>query len=489
MKDIKNIVAFDCGNSSIRVILGRFDGESMQTQVVHQVEQKEIAVNGYFYWDILRIFTELKRGLMMAHRQCGRIDSAGVCTWGIDFGMIGHQGQLLGNPLCYRNGMGAKIIEELSEQEQREMFDLTGIQNHQMNSLYQLAAYEKAFPEQAGAAESILLIPDLLCYLFTGEKKGERSIASTTQYYNVTEKQYSDPVLLKFSLDASLFPPLADNGDVIGTLSQHIADELKINRFPFVCVPSHDTASAVAAVPADEKDFIFLSSGTWGLIGTELEEPIVNDEIYQSGLTNEQGAFSTITLLKNGAGMYIVQRIRAELSVEGKKLSWDEMVKMAQRAKDDSLLFDPNDERLFNPPCMIDAIREILRETGQNGDCSIEEIIRAFYESVAMSYKYTADQISAVTKKEYKGFYIIGGGSNNMFLNQLVASATGMNVTAGPAEATSLGNVMVQLAHFDDKFYDLSALRTIVRRSIKTRQFKPQVSSGGKYNRFLEYIK
>lgn len=489
MKETKNIVAFDCGNSSVRVILGRFDGEKIETEVVHQIEHKEIALNGFFYWDILRIFSELQKGLRLAHRQCGRIDSAGICTWGIDFGIIGKQGQLLGNPLCYRNGMGAEVIKGLTKHQQREMFDLTGIHNHQMNSLYQLTAYKKAFAEQVNAAKSILLIPDLLCYLFTGEKHGERTIASTTQYYSVIDKEYCAPVIDKFSLDSSLFPPLVENGEVIGTLRQQIADELKINRFPFVCVPSHDTASAVAAVPADKKDFIFLSSGTWGLIGTELNTPIINDKVYENGLANEEGAFSTITLLKNGAGMFVVQRIRAELSAAGKKLSWEQMVALAKSAKDDSLLFDPNDERLFNPPSMIEAIRGLLKETGQNSDCSTEEIIRSFYESIAMSYKYTADQISAVTDKEYEGFYIIGGGSNNMFLNQLVANATGMSVTAGPSEATSLGNILVQLVHFDENLKELSALRAIVRRSIKTRQFKPQVSSDKKYSRFLEYIK
>jgi len=483
---VKNIVAFDCGNSSVRVILGRYDGVKVQTKVVHQVEHKEIAVNGVFYWDVLHIFTELQRGLMLAHRECGHIDSAGICTWGIDFGMIGQQGQLLSNPLCYRNSLALGVLEKLSETEKREMFDLTGIHNHQMNSLYQLVAYREAFPEQLAATKSILLMPDLLSYLFTGEKKGERTISSTTQYYGVVEKDYSKAVIEKFELDETLFPPLMENGEKIGEIRPEIAEELKINAFPFVCVPAHDTASAVASVPAKEKDFIFLSSGTWGLFGTELDTPIVSDKVYEFGLANEEGAFRTTTLLKNGAGMYIVQRIRAELATMGKKLTWDEMVDMARSAKDDSLLFDPNSEELYNPPSMIEAIRDLLRKSGQNGNCSIEEIIRAFYESVAMSYKFCTDQITKATGKKYESLYIIGGGSNNMFLNQLTANATGMTVTAGPPEATSLGNIMTQLVYFDDDLNNLSDLRKIIRKSVQTKQFKPQATSDAKYARFLE---
>ena len=485
-RDIKNIVAFDCGNSSVRVILGTYDGESIKTQVIHQVEHKEIVINGIYYWDILHIFSQLQEGLMLAHRKCGHIDSAGICTWGIDFGMIGYQDQLLSNPICYRNGLGLAPLEKLSTQEKRKMFDDTGIHNHQMNSLYQLLAYRDMFPKQLEATKSLLMIPDLLYYLFTGEKKADRTIASTTQYYSVIDQDYSKPVIDKFDLDATRFAPFVENGEAVGVLREAIAQDLKINQFPFVCVPAHDTASAVAAVPAKEKDFIFLSSGTWGLVGTELESPIVNDKIYDFGLANEQGALNSITLLKNGAGMFIVQRIKKELATLGKNLSWDEIVAMAKSAKDDSLLFDPNNEKLFNPPVMIEAIRQLLTESGQNGDCSVEEIICAFYGSMAMSYRYYADQISEVTGKRYESLYVIGGGSKNMFLNQLIANATGMTVTAGPAEATSIGNILVQLVYHDHDLETLADLRKIVSKSIKTQQFKPQAVCDDKYARFLK---
>lgn len=488
-ENVKNLVAFDCGNSSIRVLLGQFDGKKIETTVVHQVENKEIKINEYYYWDILYIFHELQRGLKMAYQECGHIDSAAISTWGIDFGMVGEQGQLIANPLCYRNGLGGIVLDRLSLSQQRDMFDVTGIHNHQMNSLYQLLAYRETFPEQLDVVKHILLMPDLLCYLFTGKQYGERTIASTTQYYSVPDKNYSKSVISKFNLDPTQFPPLINNGQVIGTIQEAIAEDLKINVFPFICVPSHDTASAVAAVPAKESDFIFISSGTWGLVGTELKEPIVNEAVYNSGLANEEGALGTITLLRNGAGMFILQRIREELSKTAKRHTWDEIVSMAKDAKDQSLLFDPNSKKLFNPPSMMNAIRELLKSLAQNGDCSVKEMIRAVYASIALSYRYTIEQISSVTKKTYNNIYIIGGGSRNDFLNQLVANATGMNVTAGPAEATSLGNLAVQIVYHSDKVNGLENIREIIRRSVNTREFAPeQKIDGFEYQRYLRYI-
>jgi len=489
MREIRNIVAFDCGNSSIRVILGRFDGEHIEPTLVHQVEQKEIEINGLFYWDILYIFSELQKGLQAAYRECGRIDSAGICTWGIDFGMIGGQGQLISNPLCYRNSLGGRVLQRLSPDERRQMFDLTGIHNHQMNSLYQLKAYQEEFPEQLAAVKGILLIPDLLAYLFTGVRAGERTIASTTQYYSVIDKDYSKAVLEKFSLEPTLFPPLIENGAVIGEIKPEIANSLKINTFPFICVPSHDTACAAAAAPAAEGDFAFISSGTWNLIGTELAKPIVNDDVYASGLANEGGVFNTITLLKNSAGMFIIQRIRSEMAASGKKLSWDEIVAMAVSAGDDTLLFDPNDGSLYNPASMTEAIRMLFTKTGQNASCSLEEVIRSVYESLAQSYKYVLDGIEKITGKTYESIHIIGGGSKNGFLNQLAADATGKRVYAGPSEATGLGNIGVQIASAFTGRDKLKEIRRIIRQSVHTEEYLPcTVNHADKYKRYLELM-
>lgn len=482
-----NCVAFDCGNSSVRVVLGRYDGERIHMEVLHQVENREIEVQGIFYWDILYIFRELQKGLQMAYRKCGHIDSVGVCTWGIDFGLLNAQGQLIGNPMCYRNSLAAGVLSELDDEALRFMFDNTGIHNDQINTVYQLLGYRRAFPESYGIAKQLLMTPDLLVYLFTGEKRGEPTIASTSQYYSVTDNDYSDPVLNRWNINKSLLPPLVQNAQCIGYLKKSIADELHVNPCPFICVPSHDTACAIAAIPATGEDFLYVSSGTWGLIGTELQTPIVDDAVYQKGFANEGGAFSTTTFLKNSAGMFIIQRVRNELRAKGNNLSWDEIVALGKQAQDDSLVFDPNHKSLFNPPSMLEAIRSLLAQTGQKQNCTDAEAIRAVYESMALNYKAVTDDIASVTKKEYPHLHIVGGGAQNRFLNQLCANATGKKVIAGPFEATSLGNIGVQLIYHNSAQSSLSAVRDILRNSVDTSVYAPQGTlNASMYDKFLE---
>ncbi|MGI6168170.1 MAG: rhamnulokinase [Christensenellales bacterium] len=486
-KNSLNCVAFDCGNSSVRVVLGQYDGKRIHMEVVHQVENREIEVQGIFYWDILHIFHELQKGLQMAYRKCGRIDSVGVCTWGIDFGLLNKQGQLLGNPMCYRNSLAAGVLSELDSNTRRFMFDQTGIHNDQINTIYQLLGYRRAFPETYDIADRLLLIPDLLVYLFTGEQRGEPTIASTTQYYNVTDNDYSQSVLQHWNLDPALLPPLVQNAELIGCLKRSIADELHINACPFICVPSHDTACAIAAIPASSEDFLYVSSGTWGLIGTELQKPIISDAVYEKGFANEGGAFSTTTFLKNSAGMFIIQRVRRELRAQGIDLSWDEIVSLGKQAEDASLVFNPNHPSLFNPPSMLEAIRKLLAQTGQKENCSHAEVIRAVYGSMALCYKAVTDDIAAITQKEYPTLHIVGGGAQNQFLNQLCADATGKQVIAGPYEATSLGNIGVQLIYHKAADHSLAAVRNILRDSIDSVAYSPQETlRASQYDTFLE---
>jgi len=250
---IKNYVAFDCGNSSIRVLSGLFDGERIETELVHQVPNEAVKVNGIFYWDILYIFRELQRGLQKCYLEFGPVESVGISTWGIDFGLLGESQQLLGNPLCYRNTFGEIILNTLSQKEKEKLFNATGILEHSMNSLYQLIGIKEYLPEYYKEAKQLLLIPDLLAWLFTGRICGEPTIASTTQILNMRDWTYSSEVINHFNLNDSLLPPLTKHGDVYGDLKLDIADFLKINVCPFVSVPSHDTASAVVSVPAERE--------------------------------------------------------------------------------------------------------------------------------------------------------------------------------------------------------------------------------------------
>ncbi len=463
-----NCLAFDCGNSSFRVVLGTFDGTRTNMEVISQVSHNTIEINGLYYWDILHVYEGLKQALKEAYQRTGHIDSIGICTWGVDFGFLDKNGFLLANPLCYRNSIGEEQLSGLSAEEKRWMFDKTGIQNNRINSLYQLTGIKRIMPELFGITSDLLMIPDLLCYFFTGEKYTEFSIASTTQMLDVRSKQYSKDVLDRFGIPQKMLKPLKQHGEVVGMLRQSIAEELRIPVCPVICVPSHDTACAVAAVPAKEEDFLFISSGTWSLIGTEMQTPAITQEVYERDFANEGGVFNTITLLKNSAGMHILQCIRRDLELEGKKYTWDEIVRLARSYQGKPAIFDPNSYELFNPKNMISAIRNLLKDD----NATIEQVLSSTYTSLAFTYRKTVEQIQEVTNKDYSSIYVVGGGSQNAYLNQLTSDLTGKKVFSGPKEATSLGNIGVQLvSHI--KGFGLADIREMVRNSEPILPFDP----------------
>lgn len=463
-----NCVAFDCGNSSFRTVLGQFDGTRTTMEVISQVSHNTIEVNGLYYWDILHVFDGLKQGLKEAANRVGHIDSIGICTWGVDFGFLDQNGFLLANPLCYRNSIGEEELSALSDAEKRWVFEQTGIQNNRINSLYQLTGIKRIMPDLFGIARHLLLIPDLLGYFFTGEKFTEFSIASTSQLLDVRSNTYSQAVINRFGLSHSMLKPLKKHGEVIGMLEDSIADELRISSCPVICVPSHDTACAVTAVPTQDKDFLFISSGTWSLIGTELREPIINQKVFDRDFANEGGVFNTITLLKNSAGMHILQGIKRDLELDGKKYSWDEIVDLARAYRGAPSLFNPNSFELFNPKNMVSAISSLMKDC----DGSIEQIVASTYTSLAFTYRRAIEQIQEVTGKDYPCIYIVGGGSQNAYLNQLTADLLGKKVVSGPKEATSLGNIGVQLvAHVDD--FGLGDIREMVKNSEVISSFQP----------------
>ena len=467
MGDKKNYVAFDCGNSSIRVLSGLFDGEKIETKLIHQVPNEAINVNNVFYWDILYIFRELQTGLQKAFFEYGPVESVGISTWGIDFGLLGKSGQLLGNPLCYRNTFGETVLKGLTKAEKDKIFQATGIPDHPMNSLYQLLGIREYLPEYYKEAENFLLIPDLLAWLFTGEICGEPTIASTTQILNMRDWTYSSEVIDHFKLVPPLFPPLTKHGEIYGNLKQNIADSLKVNVCPFVSIPSHDTASAVVSVPAESDDFLFISSGTWSLIGTELKEPIINAGVYREGFANEGGALGTITFLKNSTGMHILQNIKREMEKDGRKYSWDDLVNMADSCNGIVPVFDPNDNSFYNPPDMPAAICEYVKK-----NLTPSEVLASAYISLACSYKRSIEKIEKLSEKKYKVIHIVGGGCRNDNLNQITSDITGKTVIAGPEEATSLGNIGIQLKK-DQPDLKLLQIRQILKKSITTRSFMP----------------
>ncbi len=465
-------VAIDCGNSSVRVVLGIFDGNKFTTTVVGQTPHREIMVNGVWHWDILFLFEYIKAGLKKAHDLAGNIDSAGIATWGIDHGLIAPGGLLLANPFCYRNSFGQTGLSRLSPAERRFMFDHTGIQCDKINSVFQMLGYRDLYPEYWQAADKILLIPDLLNFLLTGEMNSDASITSTTQLFNVVDNAYSLPVLDKFELASTLFPPMAAHGQERGILRAAIAEELGINRFPVVSVPAHDTAAAVAAIPSSGQEPLFISSGTWSLVGIELPEAIINDAVFASGLANESGALGSITLLKNSAGLFIAQRLKKEGDLAGNPKTWDQIVREIDMDKLPCGCIDPNDEAFFNPSSMRKAIRDYVVAGGGKEPAADADYYRITYESLAESYRQVIAAIENATGKTFDTLNIIGGGSQNTLLNQLAAQAVGKTVVAGPVEATSLGILGVQLL-YEGSAANLADIRAVMRNSCLTTVFKP----------------
>lgn len=488
MSRTKNIVALDCGNSSYRIVLGRYDGERITTEVIDQKPNNMIRVGDYFYWDFLMIYHEFKQSLKKVASMVDQIDSVGVCTWGIDFALFEKNGNMLSNPLSYRNTIGEEHLSKLNEEQKKNLFNQTGIFCDRINSIYMLMGIKEKMPEIYATTDKILMVPDVLNYMLTGVMVNEPSELSTTQLMDVSRKQVNPTVCEQFEIPYNWFNKIGVHGEKIGTIRKNILDELKIDYdIPVVCVPSHDTASAVVAIPTKEKNFAFISSGTWSLIGTELDSPIINEEVWNNNLTNELGAFGKVTLLKNSAGMFLVQRIKKELEeVLNRELTWSEIDLMADDYMDEIPLFNINDGRFFNPTNMIDEIWSYLKETNQVGDAlNYGAIIKAVYVSIACCYAQTIAQIEGITGKSFEGIYIVGGGSRNKAINKLTSMLTGKKVIACDKESTSLGNIAVQLKYFDSDL-DIFSIRDIIGNSIETVEYIECSQPNNLVNRYVE---
>lgn len=476
----KTIVGFDCGNSSYRVVLGKYDGVRIVTEVIDQIPNDMIKVGDYYYWDILRLFSDFKIILKKLVGKGEKIDSIGISTWGVDFALFDNKGNMLNNPLSYRNLFGDVHLSKLTEQDKNEMFQNTGILCDKINSIYLLEGMKEKMPEIYKAADKLLMIPDILNYMLTSKMLNEPSEFSTTQLMNVNSKSVSELVCQRMNISNELFSSIGKHGELIGFLQNDIKEEIGADYdIPVICVPSHDTAAAVLAVPALEDDFAFISSGTWALVGTELNEPILFDEIYQSNLTNELGAFDTITLLKNGTGMFIIQRIKKEYEIDVKQdITWSDIVELSNNYEGDNIpLINVNNIRFFNPKQMGREIWNYLQETNQvEGDFSWSVVVRAVYESMACSYAITISDTQKVTKKKFDYIYIVGGGAKNEVVNQMTANCTGKTVIACFGESTAMGNIAAQLKYFDHSL-DLKSIREIVKNSVDTKTYIPDKST------------
>jgi len=473
------ILGIDCGNSSVRVVVGTVTDSSVELDVILQSPNSMTRIGDWFVWDPIYIFREILRGMALASNQYERIDSIGVATWGVDFGLFSPEGILLGDVLAYRNEAGASYYDRLSPEDEKTYFDLTGILSDKINSAYLLQAVRDRLPTVYKQASRLLMISDILNYYLTGVMINEPSMLSTTQLFNAQDQTLSQEICRLMDLRSDLIGPVSQHGQKIGFLRPEIMAELNMtgDPIPVISVPSHDTAAAVLAAPSQAGEpLAFISSGTWSLLGMEMEKALVNDQVFQAGFTNEVGAFGTTTLLANSMGLFLLQKLKQEYELEeGKACSWDEFYAIRSRGRQDKpFLFNVNDRAFFNPPSMLEAImKRILEEGGSASPQSKwQTAISAAVESLACSYALGMENLGRATGRAIDRIYVVGGGTRDSELNQLTANRTGRPVLLGSPESTSLGNILAQTSYLAG--YSMEQIRDIARRSFPPREVAPQ---------------
>lgn len=487
----KSFLAVDLGATSGRVICGTIENGKLKMEDLHKFPNELLSVHGSFYWDIFLLYRHIREGLAIAARKGIKPVSIGVDTWGVDIAFVGEDGSLMGLPYAYRNYTTKENTEQfLSHFPQEELYGRTGIQTMDFNTVFQLYALQQRHSSQLKAATDILFMPDAISYLLTGNKVTEYTIASTSQMLNPETKEFDGKILDFIGIGRDKFPgKVIMPGQVVGTLTKELARETGLDEIPVVAVAGHDTGSAVVAVPATNRHFAYLSSGTWSLMGLELPEPVVNERSQKANITNEGGVDGTIRFLKNITGMWIQEQCKKEWD-KAHVYSYNELEAMALEAKPFGCLFDPDDASFANPPSMTKAIVEFCNKTGQAAPSSIGEFVRAIFDSLALRYKQVFEALKSFAPFPVETLHVIGGGSRNSFLNQLTADATGVNVVAGPAEATAIGNMMLQ-AKAAGLFNDLAEIRKFIAGSVDVQVFVPQGSDAWKteYQRFLTYTR
>lgn len=487
---MKNVLAIDFGASSGRAVIGSFDGKRIKLTEIHRFSNDPVTLGGTMYWDFLRLFHEIKQALVKA-KEYDEIDSIAIDTWGVDFGLIDKGGRLLENPVHYRDGRTAGMVDYSGKYISKDsLYDMTGIQIMEINTAFQLLSILKNRPELLDRADKLLLMPDLFAYYLGAKPVAEMSIASTTQLFDARKKCWSEECCEMLGIKRSLLPEIVKSGTVVGTLSEEICDELDIKPCKIIAVCGHDTQSAMAAVPAKEKDFAFLSCGTWSLLGTELDSPVIDEGSASLNVSNETGFDAKTSFLKNIIGLWLIQESRRQWEREGKHYSFAELEAMARSVKPFRCFIDV-DAPEFTPAGNIpERIKRYCEKTGQNVPTTDAEIMRCIYESLAMKYRTAVCELEKCTAKKFSKLYMVGGGTKDRFLSELTASALGIEVSSGPVEATSLGNIAVQLIA-DGSIKDIDEARRVIAASETLYAFTPTDNDiwNKYYEIYLEKVK
>jgi rhamnulokinase len=476
-------LALDLGAESGRGLLGRFDGQRLELEELHRFANEPVRMLDTLHWDLPRLYAECK--LALGKAAAGReLDGVGVDTWGVDFGLVGRGDVLLGNPVHYRDARTDGMIEAACALVPRErVYETTGLQFLQFNTVYQLLSLVRGRSPLLEAAETMLMMPDVFGWLLTGRRAGERTDASTTQLLDPRSGAWSDELCARLSIPRAILPALIEPGEELGSLRRSVADELGIRPVKVVATAGHDTAAAVAAVPAVRRSagkgapsWCYLSSGTWSLMGVELEKPIINKLTYKYNFTNEGGVRGTTRLLKNIMGLWLVQECRRTWARAGRDYQYFELVPRAEAARPFAALVDPDDTSFLSPGDMPARIAAFCARTGQTPPGDEGAFVRCCLESLALKYRWAVERIEEMLATRIETIHIVGGGSKNVLLNQFTADATGRVVHAGPVEATAMGNVLGQ-AMGRGRIDGLEQLRAVVARSFPVTVYEPRETS------------
>lgn len=486
----KKLLAFDLGAESGRGVLGRFDGQRLELEVIHRFANGPVRTLDTLHWDVLRLHAEMVTALRRSAAEQGGIDSLGVDTWGVDFALFGRDGSLLGNPRHYRDPHTEGILEAAFERVPRqEIFRQTGLQFMRFNTLFQLLALERDRSPLLQVAESLLLMPDLFHYFFTGVRVNEFTDATTTQFYDPTAGGWAQGLLKAFGLPEHILGTIVAPGTVLGPLRPSVAAETGLNAAVVIAPASHDTGSAVAAVPAKGDAWAYISSGTWSLMGVELDQPLINDNALHYNFTNEGGVGGTIRFLKNIMGLWLVQECRRAWQRAGRDHTYEELARLAEAAPSFVSLVDPDASAFILPQSMPLALAEFCRRTGQPEPTEPGAVVRCALESLALRYRWVLERLEELLGRRLDVIHVVGGGTQNALLCQFTADACNRQVLAGPVEATAIGNVLVQAIGLG-LLNSLADAREVVRRSFEVRTYDPKdpQSWQGPYNRFLGYL-
>ena len=481
--------AVDLGATSGRTIIGTINNGQFALEEVTRFPNNLIEQGGHYYWDIHGLYFEIIRGLKEVARRGLTITSIGIDTWGVDFVIIGDDGAILRNPRAYRDPITFDAMDDYLEHviPKKEVYDVTGIQFMNFNSIFQLYAMKREDNSAFRAASKILFIPDALSWMLTGNEVCEYTIASTSQLLDPRTKQLDERLLASLGLNREMFGRMVQPGTVVGVLTDEVQRLTGLGPVPVIAVAGHDTGSAVAAVPAKDEQFAYLSSGTWSLMGIETKEAIISDLSYERNFTNEGGIEGTTRFLKNICGMWLYERCRLEWPEEVRKLSHPELQGLAMQVEAFRSLINPDDQLFAAPTSMIDAIQTYCRQTSQPVPETPAEICRCIFDSLALRYRQVFQWLQEFAPFKLETLHIIGGGSLNKYLNQFTANATGATVLAGPQECTAIGNIMLQ-AKASGLVNDIWQMRGIIANSVELVRYEPQDTNTWEeaYNKFLQ---